>query len=386
MIILERYLIKNCLTFIGVALVLLAGMETIFALIAELEDLHHSYGVLQAAIYIGLTSPRRIYEFLPVSVLIGTLFSLGQMAQNSELLVMRASAFSVYRIVGAVLKAGLVFALCGLALSEYLVPYSQQVAQSYRALKQGDGTVLRVRQGNWQKEGNQLIHVAALAPNGNLHGVTRLQFDDQQKLQSIIYSAEAQYHAITDAQQAHALKHTTPVLRSNTHEPVLPAPPKHTDYWLLRNNYSTQLTTEKIDKQHEEILYWPTQLTPEAMAMVIMEPEFLSISGLHRYAQFLKLQHLRYQPYLLAFWKKVLQPIASLVMVLLAISFIFGPLRSVTMGYRIVMGLIAGMGFYYLQDLMGYVSLVFDFSAFAAALVPVIIFAVVAGWLLKRVR
>jgi lipopolysaccharide export system permease protein len=364
MIILERYLIKSSLTFIGVALLLLAGMETIFALIAELEDMRQAYGFLQVAIFVGLTLPRRIYEFLPVSVLIGTLFSLGQMAQNSELVVMRASAFSVFRIVGAVLKAGLVFALCGLLLSEFVVPYSQQVAQSYRALKQGDGTVLRVRQGNWQKEGNQLIHVAALAPNGNLYGVTRIQFDDQQQLQSITYSAEAQFHrAVEENQEVDGR-----------------------DFWLLKNNLSTRLTPEKIDKQQEETATWFSQLTPEAMAMVIMEPEFLSISGLHRYTQFLQWQQLRYQPYLLAFWKKVLQPIASLVMVLLAISFIFGPLRSVTMGFRIVMGLIAGMGFYYLQDLMGYISLVFNFSAFGAALLPMLVFAAGAGWLLKRVR
>lgn len=364
MIILERYLIKSSLTFIGVALLLLAGMETIFALIAELEDTRQAYGFVQVVIYVGLTLPQRIDEFLPVSVLIGTLFSLGQMAQNSELVVMRASAFSVYRIVGAVLKAGLVFALCGLLLSEFVVPYSQQMAQSYRALKQGDGTVLRVRQGNWQKEGNQLIHVAALAPNGNLYGVTRIQFDEQQQLSNITYSAEADFYPATEADQGDGER----------------------DFWLLKNNHATRLTPEKIYTQQQATLKWPSQLTPEAMAMVIMEPEFLSISGLHRYAQFLKLQQLRYQPYLLAFWKKVLQPIASLIMVLLAISFVFGPLRSVTMGFRIVMGLIAGMGFYYLQDLMGYISLVFNFSAFGAALLPMLFFASAASWLLKRVR
>ena len=379
MIILERYLIKSSLMFIGVALLLLSGMETIFALIAELEDMRQAYGFLQVAVFVGLTLPKRIYEFLPVSVLIGTLFSLGQMAQNSELVVMRASAFSVYRIVGAVLKAGLVFALCGLLLSEFVVPYSQQVAQSYRALKQGDGTVLRVRQGNWQKEGNQLIHVAALAPNGNLYGVTRIQFDSQQQLQSITYSAEAQYYPATATQSMTESMATSPPAG------VLEAGELH-DFWLLKNNHSTRLTSERIFKQHQDTLAWPSQLTPEAMAMVIMEPEFLSISGLHRYAQFLKLQQLRYQSYLLAFWKKVLQPVASLVMVLLAISFIFGPLRSVTMGFRIVMGLIAGMGFYYLQDLMGYISLVFNFSAFGAALLPMLVFAGGAGWLLKRVR
>jgi lipopolysaccharide export system permease protein len=360
MIILERYLIKNSLTFISVALLLLVGMDLVFALISELEDLQKGYGFLQALVYIGLTLPRRIYEFLPVSVLIGTLFSLGQMAQNSELIVMRAAAFSVYRIVGATLKAGLVFAFAGLLLSQFGVPYAQQMAQSYRALKQGDGGVLRVRQGNWQKEGNQLIHVAALAPNGRLQGITRFQFDDKQQLQGITYAAEAEFHSRDVASTQH--------------------------YWLLKNNHTSQITPEKIHKEQQEKLYWPTQLTPEAMAMVIMEPEFLSITGLHRYAQFLQQQSLRYQPYLLAFWKKLLQPVASLVMVFLAISFVFGPLRSVTMGFRIVMGLVAGMSFYYLQDLMGYMSLVFDISPFGSALLPMVPFAAGAYWLLQRVR
>lgn len=353
MILLDRYLIRGSLVFISLALLLLAGLDTLFALIAELEDLQHSYGYLQAAVYIGLTTPRRIYEFLPVSVLIGTLFSLGQMAQQSELIVMRAAGFSVYRIVGACLKASFLFVVLALLLSQFLVPYTQQYAQSYRAIKQGESGVLYVRQGNWQKEANLLIHVAALAPNNVLQGVTRFQFDDQQQLQTMTYSAQADHH---------------------------------TDHWVLKQNRQTTLSPEKIQTQIVENLEWPTQLNPEAMAMVIMEPEYLSITGLYHYAKFLQQQSLRYQPYALAFWKKILQPLASLVMVILAISFIFGPLRSVTMGFRIVSGLIAGMTFYYLQDLMGYLSLVFDVPAFGAALLPVIPFALVAWHLLKRIN
>ena len=90
--------------------------------------------------------------------------------------------------------------------------------------------------------------------------------------------------------------------------------------------------------------------------------------------------------YFLEFWKKVLAPIATLSMVLVACSFIFGPLRSVTMGLRLIFGIFAGLGFRYLQDFSGYASLVYDFSPLLAAALP-IAFCLLGGvWALARVK
>ncbi|WP_039792239.1 LptF/LptG family permease, partial [Pseudomonas agarici] len=81
---------------------------------------------------------------------------------------------------------------------------------------------------------------------------------------------------------------------------------------------------------------------------------------------------------------KILQPLVTGALVLMAISFIFGPLRSVTLGQRVFTGVLVGFTFRIAQDLLGPSSLVFGFSPLLAVLVPAGICAVAGLWLLRR--
>ncbi|MBO6565552.1 MAG: LptF/LptG family permease, partial [Pseudomonadales bacterium] len=85
----------------------------------------------------------------------------------------------------------------------------------------------------------------------------------------------------------------------------------------------------------------------------------------------------------LGFWTKTFQPIASLSLVFVAISFIFGPLRESTMGMRVVSGLVIGILFKFVQDLLSPASLVFGFPPILATLVPILL-CLAAGVLLLR--
>lgn len=77
-------------------------------------------------------------------------------------------------------------------------------------------------------------------------------------------------------------------------------------------------------------------------------------------------------------------PLGTAVMVLVAISFIFGPLRSVTMGFRVFTGLLVGLVFKYLQDLLGPMSVVYGFNPMLAVLIPIAISAVAGALLMRR--
>ena len=77
-------------------------------------------------------------------------------------------------------------------------------------------------------------------------------------------------------------------------------------------------------------------------------------------------------------------PLGTAVMVLVAISFIFGPLRSVTMGFRVFTGLLVGLLFKYMQDFLGPMSLVYGFNPMLAVLVPIAVSAVAGGILMRR--
>ena len=117
-----------------------------------------------------------------------------------------------------------------------------------------------------------------------------------------------------------------------------------------------------------------------------MSPNELSIRNLYYYINYLRNQNVANNDYSLSFWRKTLEPLATASLVLIAISFIFGPLRSVTMGQRVFTGVIFGVSFAILQRLLGPSSIVFGFSPLFAVLIPIILCAAFGVYLLNKAR
>lgn len=356
----DQYIMKSVLATLMLALLVLAGLDTLFSFIAELEDLRPTYGLPNAALYSLATFPRRTYEFIPIATLIGCLLSLGMLSNNSELIVMRAAGVSVKRIVFAAIKAVLIVIVCGLILGQWVMPKAERFAQSYRALKLGGGTALKVNQGNWHRDGEDFVHINTIAPNGVMFGVTRYRVNHQNQLVETSYSSRADYQELQE--------------------------PASSGLWSLQQVRGTSIGADRVSVAQFDEKKWQTSLDPKLINLVVLKPDYLSISGLHQYAVHMQAEGMSYKPYSLAFWKKILQPLATITMIIIAVSFIFGPLRSVTMGFRVMVGLIIGLLFNYTQDFLGYSSLVFDVQPWVAASVPVACFAVIGAILISRVH
>ncbi len=165
--------------------------------------------------------------------------------------------------------------------------------------------------------------------------------------------------------------------------------------WLLEDVQETRFVEQAglaaepqlaTQTQHYERVAWDTSLRPQLLHVLAMEPDLLSLRDLYAYTRYLAGEGIDAGAYELAFWVKVLQPLAMLGLVLVGISFVFGPLRSVTMGQRILAGVLVGLVFKFSQDLLGPASLVFGFSPAVSALVPVLVCFLIGGWLLRRGR
>ncbi len=352
MLILDRYIGKTVLFSVFAVLLIIVGLDVVFSFIRELKFLKNDYQLLQAIIYVVSTVPRRVYEFIPVSTLIGCLIGLGGLANTSELVAMRAAGVSITRIVGAACLPVLLAVLLGLVLSEFVVPKTEQYAESQRSIQIKGAKAFRVRHGFWYRDENYFIHVDAIQPNGVMFGVARFQIDQDQALVQTDYSERAIYQK---------------------------------GYWVLEDVRQTHVGEEKVERKNATVMRWDTSLTPDIMSIVVLEPEYLSITGLLEFSRYLQDQGLISAPYFFAFWKKTLQPLATLVMVFIAVSFIFGPLRSVTMGQRVMAGVVAGLTFGYVQDILGHMSVVFNMAPLLAALVPILVCLVLGVWLLRRV-
>ncbi|MFV9684458.1 LPS export ABC transporter permease LptG [Pseudomonas sp. NY15367] len=349
---LDRYIGTQVFFAILAVLGIILGLALLFAFIDELGDLNKGdYGLGQALWYVLLTAPRRAYEMLPMAALIGCLIGLGTLASNSELTIMRAAGVSIGRIVWAVMKPMLVLMLAGILIGEYVAPLTENQAQADRALAQGGGAAQSSKRGMWHRQGQEYVHINAVQPGGVLLGVTRYRFDDERRLLSASFARRAEY-------------------RDN--------------HWMLSNVKTTLLHADHSEVVNQREERWDIELNPELLGTVVMEPEALSVTGLWQYIHYLSEQGLNNARYWLAFWTKVLQPLVTGALVLMAISFIFGPLRSVTLGQRVFTGVLVGFIFRIAQDLLGPSSLVFGFSPLLAVLVPAGICALAGVWLLRR--
>ena len=137
MVKLDRYIGIHVFLAILTVLGIIVGLALLFAFIDELGDVQGNYGLGDALQYILLTSPRRLYDMLPMAALIGCLIGLGTLASSSELTIMRAAGVSTGRIVLSVMKPMLVLLVAGILIGEYVAPLTEDIAQARRSTAQG---------------------------------------------------------------------------------------------------------------------------------------------------------------------------------------------------------------------------------------------------------
>jgi len=348
---LDWYIGSSVLLSILVVLAIIVGLDLLFAYINELDDLEGGYGPLQALTYVLLTVPRRLHDLLPLAALVGCLVGLGTLASNSELTIMRAAGVSIARIIGAVMKPLVVLMVLGVLVGEYVAPYTENLAESRRAIAEGSNEAVKAK-GLWHREGDDFIHINAVQPDGILHGVTRYRFDEERHL------LEASFARRASVQE---------------------------NDWLMEDVRTTRFATNgesEVSSTFQDI--WDIHLSPGLLRVVLLDADVLPLSGIWQYQEYLSKQGLNNKPYWLAFWKKLFQPLATAALVFVAISFIFGPLRSVTMGQRLFTGVLVGFGFQIVQDLLGPSSLVFGFSPLIAVLLPIALLFLAGIFLLRR--
>jgi lipopolysaccharide export system permease protein len=348
---LSAYITTAVIGAIGLVLLVIVALDAIGAIIDGVGDVSNEYTFNQVMIYVALTLPARIYEHIPMACLTGCLIGLGSLANNSELVVMRSAGVSVLRVVGLVLQPILVLIVVGALFGEYMVPYTDQYAESRRMLLKSGKSAQESTSGFWNKEGHEFMHFNAVYPGGVLFGVTRYHFDENHFLLESSFSKRATYQG---------------------------------DHWVEEHGSTTRFLGDRTEVGTFVLRDWETDLSPDLLRFVVMPPESLAMRSLYSYSKYLKEQGQDNSRYKLVFWDKAMQPLTIVSLVLIAISFVFGPLRQVTMGYRIFAGVVVGLVFRTSQDLLGPASVVFGFSPFLAVTFPALVCCLIGFVLLRR--
>ncbi|MBF7681754.1 LPS export ABC transporter permease LptG [Acinetobacter sp. B5B] len=335
------------------ATAVLTMLQVLFTYLAELSQLKHGYNAIQALQFVSWNTPHYLYQILPISALIGAVIGLGTLASNSELVVMRSVGVSLWRIVGWVIRSAMLLVILSFALSEWVIPYSSEKADQLK--KYQTVASLGEVKGYWTREGQRFIYIDYANAQGALKGIQVLSFDDEYRLNTLTNATTGQF--------------------------------KSDGHWLLNDSDETTIQqTGNAVLQHLKQQDFELALQPKYVHMVTIDPEDLSPSQLVSFIRYLSEYSQVPKTYQLAFWKKIAMPFSLIALVVVACSFIFGPLRQQSMGFRLVIALFVGLGFYYLQDFLGYASLVYTPSPVWFVFGPIALILLIGGYLLHRAK
>jgi lipopolysaccharide export system permease protein len=189
----NRYVARSVVGAVSMVLLVIMALLLIGAFVDEIGSVRGNYTYAEMAIYVLLTMPLRLYEIIPFGCLIGCLIGLGILANSSELVIMRAAGVSVARITWMVLKPLMFFVILGVFLGEFVTPYTEQVAESRRAIALEKRSIESRAGSMWNREGDEFMRFNAVLPKGILYGVTRYTFDDERNLLQASFSQQAIY-------------------------------------------------------------------------------------------------------------------------------------------------------------------------------------------------
>ena len=348
----EKYVGQTVLTSIGVTLAVLVGISSLFKFIDQLSYIGRGeFNFITAALYTLYLIPEDIELFFPMAAMIGGLVGLGSMAQSSELIVMQAVGMSKTNVISAVLKSSISIILIMMVFSEWGVPQATRAAKELKTQAISSGQLYSGEQGVWAKDGAAFINIKEVTENGDLFGVSVFDFDEQQQLKSQLIAEFGSFDQ---------------------------------NGWKLSNVTFKNWQNKNIETSSFDTLPWPTSLTPDKLGVVLVKPEKMPISELLDYLSYLQKNEQNAARYELALWRKIFQPFNVAVMLLLALSFIFGPLRSVTMGARIILGILTGFSFFLFDRIFGSMSLVYEIPAAFGAFAPTLVFSILAMRLLTK--
>lgn len=351
-----RYLSTEVILQTCYTLMILVGVFVFFELLNEVDRIGKgNYQIVDMLVYVALTIPAHIYELLPVASLIGGILSLSALAGHSELTVMRVSGVSLTRLTGWMVITGLIFAVVTVLLGEFVAPLASRAGSRHRIEATQRVMMGDFQSGIWIKDGKQIANIAAMLPDLTLQNIRIYEFDASQRLEQITQAETGRFN-------------------------------QEKRHWDLSNNTRTRFPADQKSVQlsnHPE-LAWNTDVNPDMLAVLMVKPQEMSMRALATYIGHLRDNNQDSARYELALWTKIFFPVACISMMLIALPFALFQRRSGGVGKRIFIGILIGVGFNFLNRIMGHLGALYHLSAPLAACLPTLLLFCGASLVLWR--
>ena len=340
--VLTGYIVREVLKGSVVALIILLTLFNLFTFSDELKDLGTgSYGLKEILLYLALTSPRVFYELIPSAALLGSLFVVGAMGNNREIVAMRAAGLSVFWIIKTVMLAGVVLVFVSVSVGEFVAPEAERTAQLIKTTAQNDKVTLQSKYGLWLREDNKFINVRKILEKGELSDIYMYEVDEQGHLELVSKVERAAFLG--------------------------------NEMWRMEGIEQTEISEKQIFSKTKDQMEWKTSIDPDLLKVAVVKSENMSLYDLFVYVSFLKDNNQKSQSFELAFWSRLVNPLVTFVMLMVSIPFVVGARRGVGTGGRMMIGIIIGMTFNIFDKIAGHLGLVYGYSPMLMAILPSIL-------------
>ena len=339
MSILHRYIATNVVRGFFLLGLILVSLFAVLLLIEELDDVGTGgYTWILAIQYVLLHTPKILLDFAAFIGLVGSIVALGALAGNHELVAVESVGGTPRDVTSAVIVTGVILMLAVLAIAQFVIPLTLHKANVDKTIAtEGFGDFVS-KTGYWSQNNGRFLHVRNIEYGRVPTNVEIYEFNNQHQLDRYLYAGYA------DIQQG--------------------------NQWMLRSVQIKEMVAGRLHISEQKEMPWESFLSATQLGIIVSKPEALSLTNLHRFVRGLKDRGEQSYRYELILWQKLMNPVAAAIMILLGMRFVFGSQRHVSMGKRITLGVLAGIAFYVLSQLITHMGTLVQMSPLLIAILP----------------
>jgi lipopolysaccharide export system permease protein len=348
---LDRYVMTHVLELTGIVALGLVSIYTLVVFVQDVNETRGGYGALQVLEYSTLMIPNSLYTLMPIVALLGTLMGIGALARTGELTAMRSAGIALSRIGGATLVAGLGLALFAFFLGDWLAPTSEGVATELRDNARGNDSY--AGKSLWLRNAGSVVRIGKPLSENHVRDLTIFRIGQDNQLQAALIADEAVY---TDG------------------------------HWHLSGVKRTDFGEDSVAVSQQDQVDVAGGIDPKDLKQFILMSDNLSVHGLLRLIGYMEGNHLDARKYRLLLWRRLVEPLTVMVMMLFAVPFVLAQQRDTGAGQRLLVGALVGIVFYLVNSVSVRLGDIYQWPAPLAAGLPTLGLALLSWWRLMRAR
>jgi len=370
----ERYFARLIYGVFAFILFAVLALFVFFDMLSELESVQGKYTSLIAFFHVMLEAPTRIYEVLPIAVLISAIYVFSQLASQSEYTIFRVAGLNTRQALFSLFKLAIPLAVTTFIFGEFIGPAAEQYAQKVKLEAIGATVSSGFRSGVWVKDRDRdsevsgpgeitrFVNVQGLRPDQSITGITIYEFDKDYRLRVIRVAKDGHYQG-GQSWQLNDVNETRFIELHDEHAA------------RQRDALAPDFRGEQVQFPN---MVMHSELTPQILSVLLVQPESMSTLNLFRYIRHLRDNKQDTQRYEIAFWKKVVYPLTLFVMVALALPFAYLHARAGAVGVKVFGGIMLGLSFHLSNTLFSHVGLLHTWPPIVSALVPGTLYLAIA--------